>query len=105
MKTTDMREYADRLVTEATLQIADETGSICAALATTGHDLLSTIAKQPEVIASVNRARAVLGKEHWEGVSPTGPLTPLERGVASAVLNHMPGYCCLMDAVAILARL
>jgi len=100
-----MRTYSDRLVTEATLQIAEETGSIVDALDRSGHEVLATIAKRPEVIASVNRARAVLGKEHWEGVSPTGPLTPLERGVASAVLNHMPGYCCLMDAVAILARL
>jgi hypothetical protein len=97
--------YFDRLVTEATLQEADEYGSISEALRHSGHETLATIARKPQVIAAINRAREVASKERWAELCRRWDPTEAERKAASQVLDMMPGYCCLNDAANITARL
>src|SRR5262249_873527 len=107
-----MATYFERLVTEATLQAADACGSISEALAQTGHQPLATIARNPQIIAAINRAREIPPKDRWRelcspaGFSPDWPLrTEAENRAASAILAQLPGYCCLNDAMNLAARL
>lgn len=97
--------YFDRLVTEATLQAADDCGSVSEALRLEGHLTLTTIARKPEVIAAVNRAREVATKDRWRELCFHWEPTAAELKAASAMLDAMPGYCCLNDAANIAARL
>jgi hypothetical protein len=106
LETMTMNRWADRLVSEATLQAADELGSIRKALDETGHITLATMARQPHVIEAVNRAREIVDKATWETLNRPGEeLTEEQRRAAKLVWDMLPGYTCLMDAVAILARL
>lgn len=101
-----MRNWNNRLVTEATLQAADELGSVGEALRSTGHESLATIARKPNVIAAVNKAREVFPKEHWQKLNrPSSNISEDERRALLPVWNALPGYTCMMDAIAILARL
>lgn len=99
-----MRTHFNRLVSEATLYAQDNGEDF----ATTGHQTLATIARKPEVIAAVNRAREVASKDRWRelcvGLCPPQP-TPAERDAANAVWAVMPGYTCWNDAANICARL
>jgi hypothetical protein len=102
-----MNTWSNRLVCEATLQAADELkGNIREALEHTGHMTLATMARQPHIIEAVNRARAIIDKATWETLNRPGvELTEEQRRAAKLVWDMLPGYTCLMDAVAILARL
>jgi len=102
-----MKTYRDRLVTEATLQYADNAAcGILEAIRATGHLSLATMAREPATIAAVNNVRGRIPKERWEELNrPSARLSDDEYREAVTVLRTLPGYCCAMDAVSILARL
>ncbi len=98
-------KYADRNVCEATMYEADSKGvHIGQALRETGHLTLRTIARDPQVIAAVNRVRETIPKDEWRTLAAS-KLTPEQQKLAGVVWAAMPGYCCLNDAVVILAKL
>lgn len=97
--------YFTRQVTEATLQAADEYGSISEALRYTGHLCLASIARQPGVIAAINKAREVASKDRWSELCRDWQPTEAEHKAIGLVLANMPGYACLNDAANITARL
>ena len=70
------------------------------------------MAKKPDTIAAINRARKVASKDRWQdlnrescriigGAEPTDN----ERKAICAVWQTMPGYTCFNDALTITARL
>lgn len=100
--------YANRLVSEATLQLLDECGdrNHVDVIRESGHMTLATMARQPATIAAVNKAREFVDKITWANLNrPSAKLNDTQRTVAKLVWDTLPGYTCLMDAVSILARL
>jgi len=100
--------YRNRLFAEATMQLLDE-GYTAHEAIQQGHETLATMARRPNTIAAVNRARDVAPKDRWATLdTPHGNtvvMTDAERSAANAVWRTLPGYTCLMDAVTIIARL
>src|SRR5262245_43153229 len=100
--------YANRLLSEATLQLLDEAGerSHADVIRESGHITLATMARQPATIAAVNLARETVSKDRWAELNRgSAQLSDAERAAAGPVWDTLPGYTCLMDAVSILARL
>lgn len=102
-----MATYRQRLVTEATLAIMDEMQcGLREAMEYGGHKSLATIARDPAVVAGVNYARSIFPKDSWASINTAGAAIPEDyRRAAMLTWNAMPGYTCLADAVAIIARL
>ena len=102
-----MFKYNQRTVTDTVLQYIDENNcSVAEALRQTGEQPLSTLARSPEVIAAVNKAREAFPKDAWKSVQ--GFHTPVPddmRRAAMPVWDALPGYTSLADAIQIIARL
>lgn len=72
-----------------------------------GYVTLAAMARNPATVAAVNIARETVSKDDWFTLARNHcrGMTDAQRAGASGVLRTLPGYACLADAVAILARL
>lgn len=110
---TPTKTYADRLYCEATL-LAIDSGLPCKGMKT-----LAGMARNPQTIAAVNRAREIVGHgnpatgkdrlqhlnvQSCKMIGAEEP-TETERNAIKEVWKTMPGYSCFADALAIAARL
>ena len=100
-----MHKHKDRLWPEAALLEAGEDGRLGEAIRRLGYLPLSTLAKRPEVIAAVNRARRVADKARFAELCRHWEPTEDELAAVAGVLDMLPGYCSFNDAASIAARL
>jgi hypothetical protein len=93
--------YANRMWPEAVMQRADE------GYDAGGMQTLATMARKPETIAAVNKAREISSKDRYSALNRNVAKdeTEQEHKAVVAVWKTMPGYTCYMDALTITARL
>ena len=103
-----MLTYQDRLLPECALENIDN------GIPYANRRMLTLcgMAKKPDTIAAVNRAREVASKGRFDHLNRScGRMlgreepTDIERKAVNGVWSTLPGYTCFMDALAITARL
>lgn len=97
-----MMPYGNRLLAESTLYEIETTHEM-----PPGHITLATMARCPETVAAVNRARERIAIDRWRELNRAAVhvhLTDEERAAATETWLTLPGYTCIMDAISIIAR-